>query len=442
MAVASGNNIVKDGLILHLDIANRKSFIESGGQGSLVNTALWQDSIDTSYTGNTLANAGWVFNIDAVGETGREVATDPWGYSNVVWASYPSGNNNNDGGFHTPTVAIDKTKLYRFSVWTRRTSASYGGYAYFGPTGVSYPLTHIEASYPDGNPYWNWGGTNGYIQNQWYLQIGFIYPHTHTTPIVHPDSGWYTIQNGTTKVGINNLSTSDWKWNPLETQAGLRVYHFYCPDTTTRMQWMYPRIDIVDGTEPTIGELLNNSSGVFYDLSGYGNHHSLAGWQGNYYINHTNSPRKFTFNATQCIQKGGAMNGATTTNTVVMIYSTTDNQELWCRGNASGAHYLSAAYVGSGYYHSNCGGAITNYVDCKSCTDPVAAGYKDGNYHMWEAKNVDFSSWTTFQWFGYDVANGGWNLTGNLSAILVYNKVLSADESVRNFAAFRGRYGI
>jgi len=119
-------------------------------------------------------------------------------------------------------------------------------------------------------------------------------------------------------------------------------------------------------------------------------------------------------------------------------YATTDSTEIWCRGNQDNGRYLSASY-GNDYYH-NAAGSPTNYVDLKIVTNPeTPVDYRDGNYHMWEAKNVDFSAWTYFDWFGYP---GGWGLTGKLSKIMVYNKNLTAAESSKNYAALRSRFSI
>ena len=58
---------------------------------------------------------------------------------------------------------------------------------------------------------------------------------------------------------------------------------------------------------------------------------------------------------------------------------------------------------------------------------------------MWEAKNVNFTTWTYFEWFLY---GGGWQLSGDVAKIMVYNRALTADESRQNFNALRGRFGI
>jgi hypothetical protein len=58
---------------------------------------------------------------------------------------------------------------------------------------------------------------------------------------------------------------------------------------------------------------------------------------------------------------------------------------------------------------------------------------------MWEAKGVDFTTWTSFQWFLYPAP---WQLAGDVSKVLVYNRSITAAESAQNFNAFKTRYGV
>ena len=170
---------------------------------------------------------------------------------------------------------------------------------------------------------------------------------------------------------------------------------------------------------------------TWFDLSGRNNHHSIIG-------SPTFANNRFTLNETQGFQKNSAMTGVTNLNTVVIWYSTTDTQELWVRGNNSGSVYLSASF-GNDYYHQTAGSPI-NYVDLKLTTNPATPiNYRNGSYHMWEAKNVDFTTWTVYDWFLY---GGAWNIVGDVSAIMIYNRVLSSAESLQNFNAFRGRFGL
>lgn len=431
MGCSSGASIVTNGLILNLDVANRKSVLDAY-QTSLINTNSWAVGAGscTGYSSN-----------GEVGEDNRVIGVDPWGFNNVVWESSSLGTNNNDGGFHAGVPSIDKTKLYRFSVWLKRSVAGTTGTFYFG-VNSGYNGTIIQCSDGTalGNPYFYYVGPGALTLNQWYLVVGHIYPYTYQGTTKHPDSGWYTVQNGYAKInnGFSGNIITDAKWHPLETGCGLRTFQYYNLDGVNKYQFMYPRQDLCDGNEPTIAELLKGS-GIIYDTSGYGNHHTLEdiNYASLKTIPISTSPTKFNMTESYCIQRGSALNGASgNTYTVVIWYSTTDGQDLWVRGNGSGSFYLSAGINGTPYYHQSCG-TPTNYVDCKPCTDPNASGYKDGNMHMFEAKNVDFSAWNVFQWFGYA---GLWGLNGNIVSIQVYNRNLTSDESKQNYNAYRSRF--
>lgn len=425
MAAHSGPNLVKSGLILDLDVANRKSFIDALNT-SFISTSSWangQTSSATGYSANETVNT----------ENARVIATDPWGDQNVVWETRASGDGNQDGGWNTSWYNVDKTKLYRFSVWIRRTSSTSGGSFYFGLYG-STGIARLDTGATEFNPYWDCRGTGDFTQNQWYLFVGHCYPFGTTYTGIHPDSGYY--QTNGTKTAWNGCNIgNDVKMLADTTQLLHRVYHFYCADNTTRMQFAYPRIDLCDGNEPSVGELINTSPATIKDNSRYGNDHKLTG----YYIPNSSSPRRFTLDgSSQGFTRAAALNGATSTCTVVVYYKTTDTQELWVRGNQSGGVYLSAS-SGNPYYHNGVG-TPTNYVDLQIVTNPATpVNYRDGTYRMWEAKNVDFTGWSYFEWFLYA---GGWQLAGDVAKIMVYNRAISADESRQNFNALRGRFGI
>lgn len=426
MSVHSGPRIVTDGLILNLDVSNRRSYMRSI-ETSSINTTLWavgQTDGIYPYYGN-----------GSTGENARVLDTDPWGNSSTVWETRASGNDQADGGWNTEFFTIDKTKLYRFSVWVKRTSSTSGGTFYLG-TNSNGGVFATYDSLEKGNPYWECVSTSTLTQNQWYLVCGFVYPYNTTYTGNHPASGYY-LPGSTTKV--RNLSYcnigSDLKWGSTSTTAQHRCYHYYCADATTRLQFADPRVDVCDGNEPSIYELVTNGATMIMDTSLYNNHHKIY----NGYIPSAASPKRFQLDGTNHgLVRTSALNGASTANTVVLWYSTTDTQELWVRGNQNNGTYLSAS-ASNNYYHSSCG-SPTNYVDLNVVVRPdTPVNYRNGAYHMWEAKNVDFSTWTYFDWFLYP---GGWQMLGNLSTILVYNRALTAAESATNYAAFRGRFGL
>lgn len=429
MGTYTGPRIVTDGLILDLDIANSKSFLDAANT-SLINTSTW--------TAGNNAVTGYTLNETAANENSRSVSTDPFGKSNMIWGTFASGDNNGDGGWNTDYYAIDRTKLYRFSVWVKRTSSTSSGNFYFGlyGNGPTFAVKRNDGGGNEGNPYWDCVNVGTFTQNVWYLVTGHAYPAGTSNVVTHPDTGVYTISGGTTKDRNPNFCNigGDVQWLTDTTSTAHRTYHYYSGDNTTRLQFAWPRIDLCDGNQPSIRDLLAKSPAEMYDNSALGNHHYMQG----YYVPNSSAPRKFDITQTNWITRSGALAGVSSTCTVVMWYATTDGQELWVRGNDAGDTYLSASNAND-YYHNNVG-TPTNFVDLKTVTNPeTPVDYRDGNYHMWEAKSVNFSGWTKFDWFGY---GGDWNMTGKLSRIMVYNRNLSADESARNYAALRGRFSI
>jgi hypothetical protein len=168
------------------------------------------------------------------------------------------------------------------------------------------------------------------------------------------------------------------------------------------------------------------SGTTWYDLSGGGFNFSIIN-------SPTHANGEFTINETQGFFSSSIPTNSTTS-TFVIFYKTTDNQELWATGQTN-SYYLAASY-GNNYYHSNAG-TPTNYVDTIVRTNPTS--YRDGNYHMWEAKNVNLSSWTMLEFWQY---GSSWNMSGTVAFIGLYNKNLTSEESLQNYNALKGRFGL
>jgi hypothetical protein len=190
-------------------------------------------------------------------ENERVNGTDPWGNSAIVWESRPTGTADADGGWNTDWFGIDEFSLYRFSVWVKRTSSSGGGTSYLGLYGSPNAVVRNDNGSQEGNPYWECSGTSNYTQNTWYLLVGHCFPSNYNGATKHPDSGRYTTSGRDGDLNYCNIG-GDVKWYPGTTQTLHRTYHYYCGDSTTRLQWYNPRIDKCDGSEPTISDLLNN----------------------------------------------------------------------------------------------------------------------------------------------------------------------------------------
>jgi hypothetical protein len=237
----------------------------AGAQGSLPIAAASIINTNSWAAGQTGSVAGYAANETNSTENARVNATDPWNNTSVVWETRASGDGNNDGGWNTDWFNIDNTKTYRFAVWMRRTSASTGGTFYFGlyGTGVTGGVNRNDGGGVEGNPYWECASTSKYTQNQWYLFIGHCYGWNSSYPVKHSETGIYTIAGGTTQVADHNYCNigGDVRWLSDSSSGLHRTYHFYCGDNTTRLQFAFPRVDLLDGNEPTIAELLRTGPG-------------------------------------------------------------------------------------------------------------------------------------------------------------------------------------
>lgn len=192
-------------------------------------------------------------------ENERVIGTDPYGNSSVVWETRANGTAADDGGWNHSGFSADNTKLYRMSVWVKRTSASAGGTFYLGTNGGGQCVLRLDGSYGEEcNPYWDCVGTGAFTQNVWYLVVGHVFPHFYPHSTQHADTGRWTISGGKVS-GINGCNIgNDMKFGPSTTTLNHRTYHYYCGDNTTRLQFFDPRVDLCNGSEPTISDLLNN----------------------------------------------------------------------------------------------------------------------------------------------------------------------------------------
>ncbi len=254
--LASQNNCGSGGsiFVLYSDAFNFERTVEIKCNGGATSSVL--NACD--YTTWTLGQ-GSVGGFSKNGtdtENWRIMGEDPWGKTTIVWEARPDDAGNASGGWNY-YLPIDNTKLYRFSVWVNRTVLGANGRFYFGTTGYGavYGVTRLSDETIQTNPYFYTSSSppssTQLPEGEWVLVVGHVFPHTHTENLNHPDSGRYTLSGR-----LGNIA-NDYKWLPGTTGSRHRTYLYYATDISARQQWVYPRVDVIDGTEPSINELLN-----------------------------------------------------------------------------------------------------------------------------------------------------------------------------------------
>ncbi len=442
MGVYSGPDVSESGLVLSFDAGNRKCFANS-----VINSLSWNlgSGGATYYSQNGNTN-----------ENERVLGTDPFGKSSIVWETRPSGDGNADGGWNSDYFGIDNTKLYRFSVWVKRTSTTSGGTFYLGLYGNASGIRRTDNNAYEGNPYWECSGTSKFDKDVWYLVVGHCYPYNTSYTGQHPETGIYTVSGGTTKVlSINACNIgADVKWAGSDvTSAVHRCYHYYCGDSTTRLQLFDPRIDAIDGTEPSIATLLSGFTAS--RLANYNNDSVIGRF--------VNTPTYSSANGGSIVFDG-TDDYITSPSSSNFAFGTGDfTLEIWIYPQSFSAYthmialpdqatFALKANVSDGAiyfyspaystYGSTSGWTLTlntwNHVVFKR-ESSVGYAFLNG------ASKGSKSGFTNS--FSAQVLNihNGWPgefAQCRMSNIKIYNRALTAAEVQQNFNANRGRFGI
>ena len=464
MSCSSGPSIVTSGLFFSLDPANARS---NEGNRSIINWDYW--------TAGTGAATNYPI-IHLTTENTRGLSTDPFGNSSMIWTASSDGTNTADGGWDTGggQFLIDNTKLYRYSTWFCRTSATATGTAYAGcHTNGTGDVYDLSTGASQTNPYWHYVGIGGLTQNQWYLVVGHLFPWNWTGTTAHPDSGVYTVLGGKISALAGNIP-SDCKFPSNATAAGCRSFFYYCTDTTSRLQFFQPRVDLVNGTEPSVSDLLSNVGSLAKDATN--NSANAVGvervppissdgggcydFSSNAGLNHTTAPVGLRVNP-QPIPTTGNF---TINCWVKSVPATVGQQGLFSNAGsgdgyrfgvgADGVYWLigptyaesSLAYTVSGFNN-----AQWNNVCCiYDRTGSLAAGtpkiylYLNGVYQSVSAAlsaQTAFSSGNATAYMAKGLATFT-TYSGKLGKFEIYNRSLSATEITQNFQALRSRYSI
>ena len=442
MSSTYGTKIVTDGLLFGFDSSNNKFNYDSSNVLSV-----------------------WPWRIGSGGETGfsqnggsnqRIVDTNPFGNQDIIWdITDPDVTSDADGGWNGSQFAIDRNYMYRFSTWVRRKVVTGTGTFYFGCQGNN--VYNRSDGALNNNPYFAGFGWS-LPANEWYLVVGHIWPSGSGTGSHHTESKVYDVN------GNIIYNCSDFVWTESAVNGSQRSYLYYSTSTSTNQQWWQPRVDKMDGTQPTVKDLLN----------GCGNNVDTLG------------KTQASLNEVYWTEEGYEFTPNRVNSSIELPLSTTFNKtsgtlEFWVKPDAFGgsnglfvnrdSHTQNALdWLWVGVWSS---GAwfylrIGDGVECcaQELTIPTfSSSYPVGSwYHIvctWESNgtskiyinNVLAASRTIGPipntnptstgriGLGHESVGSG-SFDGKMSIFRSYNRALTLNEVKHNFNAIRGRYGL
>lgn len=447
MAITYNTSIVRDGLVLYLDAANRKS---KKPDTSLINCSSWTVG-STVPTGYNFSGDGNSILVD----------TNPFGDQDIVWQTLNNDvTGDADGGWNTGTVAIDPTKMYRFSVWFRRKVTGNGRF-YLGTYGYTSAGVNIGViNRTDGvtvntNPYFYISPEPfNLTQGEWYLVVGHVWPEGSGSGAVHVDTGVYNTAGAKVVTSLSNFI-----WNTGTGKTIHRSYLFYSTISTTNQQWYQPRIDVCDGSELSVQDLLNNVPNQWNDLTKNTN------------CTLVNSPVHDTSSGS--VTFDGVDHYATVAQPTIQTAPNLFTICGWIYPNSATAtaFFITPQSNGMDNYVSHYGASNNMAVTICEAADLNGRGISTA------ANTVPINKWSFFSvsinnlnvkihvngvllvnqtetipiagWTGNWVIGSrgpgwpsSWMYSGKISNVSVYNRELSTTEIQKNFEALRGRYGV
>ncbi|MFL0071583.1 T9SS type A sorting domain-containing protein [Tenacibaculum maritimum] len=228
--------------------------------------ALWAISISLN-SQNLLNPNTWTVGSGSVSgfeqngstaENSREYGIGPEGTNVLLWKATPDSSRNADGGWNSSYSDIDHTKTYRLVIWLKKTSSNHGT-SFFGFHSPDNGL-RLDGTV-NNNPYF-WVGDLPKL-NKWYMLVGFVHGSAYNSTI-----NYGAIYDGATGQKVKEIT--DYKFKNTATVLRHRVYLYYDINTTDRQYFYAPRMEMVDGKEPTVQELLGrNDSGSSNLLAPY-----------------------------------------------------------------------------------------------------------------------------------------------------------------------------
>ena len=151
-----------------------------------------------------------------------------------------------NGGFQSGGFPCSTHVGLQYSMYIRRSSSNSAGTFYMGcfnayPGGTS---TTVNT-----NPYFIVTSMASLPQDVWCLVVAYLAPINYNSTLPGTFPGIYRLDTGDRITGQTN-------YRHYSTTQNIRTYMYYAGDSSTKCDWYAPRVHLVDGTEPTITQLM------------------------------------------------------------------------------------------------------------------------------------------------------------------------------------------
>ncbi|MDN4167078.1 hypothetical protein QWY31_16325 [Cytophagales bacterium LB-30] len=221
-------------------IVSMAAFLLAAGLGhtqNLIDLSPW--IVGSGNTGHFIQNGNTPENV-------REWGDGPYGRA-ILWRAIPDGSNSADGGFVTEGYSVDHNKMYRLSIWLKKTGSQVGN-SYLGLySGGGEPYITTLAGTESSNPYHFYNDLPEL--DKWYLVVAFVHGSSDASS-VHLGG----VYDGTTGEKVAN--TFDFKFQAGINNLRLRSYLYYVTDSQAQQFFYGPRIEEVNGNETPLEALL------------------------------------------------------------------------------------------------------------------------------------------------------------------------------------------
>ena len=224
----------------------------------------WEAAAASQFSSRVGYFGGNFTNNGPSAENKVEYDIGPFGSRELVWMSVPETGNNDDGGWNKSMDGFNNSANNGFMsiVYVRRDSGTASGNFYHGCSGSS--TLNLDGT-SNTNPYFNAFGINGLPADVWCVSIGIIHATNDTTTTTSALGGIYRLDSGE-KI----TAATTYRQSSSNTTQSQRVYHYYSTSPSAQLDFSNPGFYILDGSEPSLGELLGSGSAddVFWSASG------------------------------------------------------------------------------------------------------------------------------------------------------------------------------